>query len=203
MFTGIVSHLGTIVATRPTRLTIDAPGCEREGLGASIAINGCCLTIVSRDGDVLDFDILPETYSHTNLGDPSVGGVVNLEPALRAGDALGGHWVQGHIDATGTVTAVAKADDGSALNIELELPPQIVRYCLDRGSLTINGVSLTVMEMLADDIGVRVQLVPETQERTNLGRVRVGERVNLEADILARYVERMLGNRAQGVESSR
>jgi len=112
MFTGIIAQLGTIVATRPTRLTIDAPGCEREGLGASIAINGCCLTIVARDGDVLDFDILPETYSHTNLGDLAVGDIVNLEPALRAGDALGGHWVQGHIDATGTVTAVTTADDG-------------------------------------------------------------------------------------------
>lgn len=193
MFTGIITALGTVVDTRPTRLTLNAPGCERESLGASIAVNGCCLTIVARRGDELDFDLLPETYSHTNLGDLAVGDVVNLEPALRAGDALGGHWVQGHVDATGTVVSAATAADGSALDITLALPDDIRRYCLDRGSLTVNGVSLTVMEIL--ETGVRIQLIPETQQRTNLGLVQPEQRVNLEADILARYVEQLLGYR--------
>jgi riboflavin synthase len=195
MFTGIIQTMGTVRATSEFGVVINCPGCGDEPDGASIAVNGCCLTVAGRDGDDISFDVLPETLAHTNIGDLAVGAGVNLEPALRAGDALGGHWVQGHVDATGTVEEVDAREE--AQDVWLDVPAEVGRYCIERGSLTVNGVSLTIMEQRDAEGGdgaarIRVQLIPETRARTNLGALRAGVRVNLEADILARYVERML-----------
>jgi riboflavin synthase len=205
MFTGIINSLGAIVAVSSTQLEVDAPGIDEE-LGASIAIDGCCLTVVTRTAAPIDlppsprgapvatfrytFDVLPETVSHTRVGELEPGSVVNLEPAVRAGQPLGGHMVQGHVDAVGRVRSRAAASDAIALDVWLDLPSSVLELCIDRGSITINGISLTVMEL--DATGVRVQLIPETQQRTNLGTLEAGAPVNLEADVIARYVARLL-----------
>lgn len=206
MFTGIVTSLGTLVERSPHRIRIDAPGID-EALGASIAVDGCCLTVVHSEpapdalpaypgGATLPttrvaFDVLPETLAHTRLGSLAVGAALNLEPAVRAGQPLGGHLVQGHVDDVGTVRSSERDHDGRWLDLELDVPHAILRLCIERGSITVNGTSLTVMGV--DDTGVRVQLIPETQQRTNLAGLRPGERVNLEADVIARYVDRLLG----------
>ncbi|MCW2961151.1 MAG: riboflavin synthase, alpha subunit [Thermoleophilia bacterium] len=206
MFTGIVVSLGRIVDLQPHRLVLDAPGIH-ELPGESVAVDGCCLTIVSTepapadlqlrlDGDAtastrrLVFDILPETLSHTRLAGLAPGMLVNLEPAVRAGQPLGGHLVQGHVDAVGTVRSTVRDPEGRWLDLELDVPEDVLRLCIDRGSITVNGTSLTVMGV--DSTGVRVQLIPETQHRTNLGALAPGELVNLEADVIARYVARLL-----------
>jgi len=205
MFTGIINALGHVVEVSSTNLTIDAPAID-EGLGASIAVDGCCLTVVTRAPAPADlpaapghdpspttrytFDVLPETVSHTRIGEYAPGTVVNLEPALRAGEPLGGHMVQGHVDAVGRVRASTAASDDIALDVWLDLPDDVLELCIDRGSITINGTSLTVMEL--DARGVRVQLIPETQQRTNLAGLADGAAVNLEADVIARYVVRLL-----------
>lgn len=206
MFTGIVSSLGTLVEREPHRIRIDAPGID-EALGASIAVDGCCLTVVetapapadlpAHDGGPplpttrITFDVLPETLERTRLGTLVPGAALNLEPALRAGEPLGGHLVQGHVDDTGAVRSSDRDPEGRWLDLWIDVPASILRLCIDRGSLTVNGTSLTVMEV--DDAGVRLQLIPETQQRTNLARLAPGDRVNLEADVIARYVERLLG----------
>ncbi|MBC7462385.1 MAG: riboflavin synthase, partial [Thermoleophilia bacterium] len=205
MFTGIIRSLGSVVDVGSTNLTIDAPGVVEE-LGASIAIDGCCLTVTSHAASPVDlplapdgapvatirytFDILPETVSHTRFGELETGSPVNLEPALRAGQPLGGHLVQGHVDGIGNLRSRGAASDDIAVDMWFDLPAEILTLCIDRGSITINGISLTVME--PDATGVRVQLIPETQQRTNPGRVPVGSQVNLEADVIARYVARLL-----------
>lgn len=205
MFTGIVASLGTIVELEPHRLVVDAPGID-EALGASVAVDGCCLTVVTSDaapGDLtphpgaepiatrrLSFDVLPETISHTRLSSLEPGASVNLEAALRAGEPLGGHLVQGHVDAVGSVRSTVRESDGRWLDLEIDVPDDVHQYCIDRGSITVNGTSLTVMGL--DSTGIRLQLIPETQSRTNLGSMRIGDRVNLEADVIARYVARLL-----------
>jgi riboflavin synthase len=205
MFTGIISARGVIVALEPHRLVVDAPGVD-EQLGASVAIDGCCLTVVTSEPAPQDlapwpgaeplpttrisFDVLPETISHTRLSSLEPGASVNLETALRAGQPLGGHLVQGHVDTVGTVRSSTREPDGRWLDLELDVPSEVHAYCIDRGSITVNGTSLTVMGL--DDAGVRLQLIPETQQRTNLGSLAVGDRVNLEADVIARYVARLL-----------
>jgi riboflavin synthase alpha subunit len=205
MFTGIIASLGVVVDVAPTRLVIDAPGIAEE-LGASIAIDGCCLTVVSSEAAPVDlpttpdsepiatsrvaFDILPETVAHTRIREYVPGTAINLEPAVRAGQPLGGHLVQGHVDAVGTVRRAAVASDGIALDVELDVPPEVLELCIERGSITVNGTSLTIMAL--DGAGVRLQLIPETQQRTNLGQAVEGGSVNLEADVIARYVARLL-----------
>lgn len=205
MFTGIVISLGTIVALSPHRLVLDAPAID-EALGASIAIDGCCLTVVTNvpapvhlpphpGADLapttrVSFDILPETIAHTRLSSLAPGARVNLEPALRAGQPLGGHMVQGHVDAVGSVRSAVREPEGRWLDLEIDVPDSVLDFCIDRGSITVNGTSLTVMDV--DDRGIRLQLIPETQARTNLGELAVGDQVNLEADVIARYVARLL-----------
>ncbi len=205
MFTGIVAARGTIVELESHRLVVDAPGID-EALGASVAVDGCCLTVVSSDpapNDLpphpgadpvptrrLAFDVLPETISHTRLASLAPGASVNLEAALRAGDPLGGHLVQGHVDAVGTVRSTVREPEGRWLDLELDVPEDVHAFCIDRGSITVNGTSLTVMGL--DAAGIRLQLIPETQGRTNLGSIGVGDLVNLEADVIARYVARLL-----------
>ncbi len=205
MFTGIVQSRGVVVTLEPNRLVLDAPGID-EPLGASVAVDGCCLTVVTNEPAPTDlpphpgaepvatrrlsFDVLPETISHTRLDALAPGASVNLEPALRAGDALGGHLVQGHVDAVGRVRSSDREPDGRWLDLSLDVPEDVLRLCVDRGSVTVNGTSLTVMGL--DDAGIRLQLIPETQQRTNLGELRPGDPVNLEADVIARYVARLL-----------
>lgn len=205
MFTGIVQSRGTIVELEAHRLVLDAPGID-EPLGASVAVDGCCLTVSATESAPVElapwpgqaplsthrlaFDVLPETIRHTRLSSLAPGSSVNLEPALRAGEPLGGHLVQGHVDTVGTVRGSNAEPEGRWLDLELDVPPSVLDFCIERGSITVNGTSLTVMGV--DDAGVRLQLIPETQRRTNLGSLRSGDLVNLEADVIARYVARLL-----------
>lgn len=205
MFTGIVASRGVIVDLEPHRLVVDAPAID-EALGASVAVDGCCLTVVTTEPATVDlpphpdaapvptrrfsFDVLPETISHTRLTSLAPGASVNLEAALRAGEPLGGHLVQGHVDAVGTVRSSTGDPQGRWLDLEIDVPDDVHRFCIDRGSITVNGTSLTVMGL--DSSGIRLQLIPETQSRTNLGALGPGDLVNLEADVIARYVARLL-----------
>lgn len=161
--------------------------------GASVSVSGCCLTVSRCESETLSFDLMPETLAHTTLGELQPGDAVNLEPALRLGDPLGGHWVQGHVDAIGRISRVTPA--GNAVDIEIEAPESVLRYCVERGSIAVDGVSLTVMGL--DDGHVRVSLIPETRSRSTLGDAQAGTSVNLETDILARYVERLASRPAR------
>lgn len=193
MFTGLVRTLGTVAEVRPDGFTVVADDADalRATLGASIAVDGCCLTVTSiqQDGRELLFDVMPHTLQHTAFADLAKGARVNLEPALAAGEPFGGHLVQGHVDAVGVVTAVEP--DANATVVSIEAPPAITRYCIPRGSVTVAGVSLTVIS--CDEQGFRVSLIPETRERTTLGSAQVGTKYNLESDVIARYVEQLVG----------
>lgn len=194
MFTGLVETVGTISAVidQPPgkRLTIDS-GCvaENAGIGDSISINGCCLTVVAIDGSKLDFEAGEETLSRTNLGDAITGSVVNLERSLAVGDRLGGHYVTGHIDAVGRL--LDRRDDPPWAHLRFELPRRLASQVASKGSIAVDGISLTVVDTVDDSFSVA--LIPHTLEVTTLGRRRVGDRVNLETDVLAKYVERSLG----------
>lgn len=193
MFTGIVSERGRVAAlgreNGSGRLEIDAPDtAPRVAIGDSVAVDGCCLTVVAAGGARLSFDLSPETLARTALGELRPDGVVNLEPALRAGDPLGGHYVQGHVDAVGHIRALEP--EGAGVRMRVEVPPQVLRYCVEKGSLAVAGVSLTIAELGADEVAVA--LIPHTLQATTLGELRPGSPVNLEADVLAKYVERLL-----------
>jgi riboflavin synthase len=191
VFTGIITAQGTVVELDGPSLWLRAPELCEEADGASIAVDGCCLTIAGRREDQLRFDLLPNTLERTTLGQLVAGDNVNLEPALAVGDRMGGHWVQGHVDGVGTVLDRNEAD---ALRLTIELPSDIARLSVERGSITLNGVSLTVMTL--EEQRIDVQLVSETRTRTNLGALRVGDQVNVEGDVLARYVQRLLAAHA-------
>lgn len=194
MFTGLVETIGTIakVADQPPgkRFTIDA-GTVSEGtaIGDSISINGCCLTVVAIDRAMLDFEAGEETLSRTNLGELAVGSVVNLERSLAVGDRLGGHYVTGHIDAVGTL--LDRRDDPPWAHLRFQFPERLASQIAAKGSVAVDGISLTVVE--ADKHSFTVALIPHTLEITTLGRRAVGDRVNLETDVLAKYVQRSLG----------
>jgi riboflavin synthase len=191
VFTGIVVEMGT-VREPPPRLRIAAPGRAGDAaIGDSIAIEGCCLTVVEVDGGELAFDAVPETLRLTTLGDLRPGDRVNLEPALRAGDRMAGHWVQGHVDGVGTVTSTAA--DSEAVDVTVSAPADVLATTILKGSITVAGVSLTVTAV--DDGGFSVTLVPHTRSITTLGSLAPGRRVNLEADVLGRYVQRLLEGR--------
>ena len=193
MFTGIVRELGTVVsvddAADGVTLVVRAEAsASRTGVGDSVAVNGCCLTASSVDGSLLTFHTVPETVSRTTLGELRPQDGVNVEPALRVGEPLGGHYVQGHVDGVGRVQSVEA--EGEGLRVFVEAPPDVLRYCVEKGSITLDGVSLTLAE-IADD-AFAVALVPHTIEATTLSDLRPGQVVNLEADVLAKYVERLL-----------
>jgi len=189
MFTGIVREIGTVAEFDGSRLVLEAPEtAAASAVGDSVAIDGTCLTVVERRGGRLAFDAVPETLSRTTLGGLEPGARVNLEPALRVGDPLGGHVVQGHVDAVGRVRSVAP--EGDSRRIWIDAPQSVVRYCLEKGSIALDGVSLTVAAL--DDDGFEVALIPHTLEVTTLGAVMPGDEVNLEADVLAKVVERLL-----------
>jgi riboflavin synthase len=192
MFTGIVVEQGEVVEP-PPRLVLRAPQTASDaGLGDSVAIDGCCLTVVAIDGDRLSFDAVPETLRRTTLGRLRPGTLVNLEPALRAGDRMGGHVVQGHVDAVGSLASAEP--EGDAVNMTFRAPEEVLRYVIEKGSISVNGVSLTVTAF--DDESFSVSVIPHTRAVTNLGRLAPGDEVNLEADLFGKYVERLQAGRA-------
>ena len=193
MFTGLIREVGRVLSREGgadgVRLTIEAPQTAGEAqLGDSIAINGVCLTVVAVAGGSFAFDAVPETLDRTSLGTLDHGSRVNLEPALRAGEALGGHYVQGHVDGVGTVRSVEPEGDGK--RIWFDAAPELLRYVVDKGSIAVQGTSLTVAAV--DDTGFAVALIPHTLEVTTLGELEPEDPVNLEADVLAKYVEKLL-----------
>jgi riboflavin synthase len=182
MFTGLVREMGVVVSFEGGRLVVECGTRAEEG--DSVAIAGVCLTVVEQGGGRLAFDVVPETLARVKPFE----GAVNVEPALRAGDALGGHQVQGHVDGVGTVAAAREEGDGRRLRIEP--PAGLLRYCVDKGSVTVDGVSLTVADV--DDTGFEVALIPHTLAATTLSGLGAGARVNLEADVVAKYLEKLL-----------
>jgi riboflavin synthase len=193
MFTGIVRERGRVLRAEGgadgLALELEAPEtAAASAVGDSISIAGACLTVTSVQDGRLSFHAVRETLDRSSLGRLEPGVEVNLEPALRAGEPLGGHYVQGHVDGLGVVRALEPEGEGARLRVEG--PSQLLRYCVEKGSITVEGVSLTIAE-LADD-GFAAALVPHTLEVTTLGSLRPGDPVNLEVDVLAKYVERLV-----------
>ncbi len=192
MFTGLIADLGTVTALERdgagARIEIATRLVSQLSEGDSIAVNGVCLTATEIGDGSFQAEAMIETLERSSLGGLSGGSRVNLELPLRAQDRLGGHVVQGHVDATGIVTAVR--DQGFALVLEIELEPRLMRYLVEKGSVTVDGVSLTISALGED--GFSVSLIPETQERTNLGAIATGGIVNIEVDVLAKHVERLI-----------
>jgi riboflavin synthase len=199
LFTGIVRELGRVEALEPgksgVRVRVRAPETAAStSAGDSVSVNGVCLTAVeSRDG-VISFDAVPETLARSSLARVGEGALVNVEPALRAGEPLGGHIVQGHVDGVGVVRAVA-AEGEEGARATIAAPAELLRYCAEKGSIAVDGVSLTIAAVETDAFAVA--LVPHTRRATTLGTLRAGDEVNLEVDVIAKYVERLLGNRAE------
>jgi riboflavin synthase len=196
MFTGLVEETGELLALERSatgaHLTLRAPLVSTDAqLGDSIAVNGCCLTLTARDGTTLSFDLLGETLDRTNLGAVTAGAPVNLERALAAHSRLGGHFVQGHIDTTSRVLAFEKVNADHRL--EIALPAEFAGYVAFKGSIAIDGISLTVAEVRPASF--TVWIIPHTLAVTNLRAKRAGDFVNLEFDLLAKYVERLLATR--------
>ena len=188
MFTGIVEEVGTVASAEPGRLTIKAGLVLSDAkVGVSICINGTCLTVTGFDSSSFSVDVVPETLRRTNLGALSAGDSVNLERSMPANGRFGGHIVQGHIDATGTVKSIEQ--DGEAHLVTFNAPPSIMRYVVEKGFITVDGASLTVVN--CDNDSFVVTIIPHTRENTVFRDRREGEAVNLEADIVAKYVERL------------
>src|SRR5437660_6631463 len=182
MFTGIVQERGRVSSFEDGRLVVESG--IRAGVGDSVAVDGVCLTVTRNDDGKLEFDVMVETERRAK----PFGAEVNLESALRAGEPLGGHYVQGHVDAVGTVRSVE--DEGDGRRVWFDVPADVLRYLVEKGSVTVDGVSLTVAEL--DESGFAVALVQHTLEVTTLGRLAPAATVNLEMDVLAKYVERLL-----------
>jgi riboflavin synthase len=194
MFTGIVEELGRIRSITPrqggARIEIEAAKVLDDAeIGASIAVNGCCITVVELASGFWAADAVVETLQRTNLGDLQAGDAVNLERPLRLADRLGGHLVQGHVDGVGTITARSPQPDGSVV-IRVAAPPEVLRYVVHKGSITVDGISLTIAAVRGD--GFAVAVIPHTLEVTTLGIKSVGATVNLEADLVAKYIEKLL-----------
>ena len=199
MFTGIVEELGRVGALTPVsggaRIEIEAKLVVDDAqIGDSISVNGCCLTVVACSADGFAADAVIETLTRTNLGDLRAGDAVNLERPLRLADRLGGHLVQGHVDATGTARTIAPNADGST-TMRFDAPAEVLRYAVHKGSITIDGISLTVAALHAD--GFDVAVIPHTLAVTTLGPKAPGDPVNIEVDVLAKHVERLLTTREQ------
>ncbi len=197
MFTGIIEELGVVETLEDqgdaVRLTLRAPHVITDArLGDSISVNGCCLTVAERDGETFTADVMRETLDKTSLGALEPGTRVNLERAVTASSRLGGHIVQGHVDGTGTVVRREPSEHWEL--VEVSLPAELSRYLVDKGSITVDGVSLTVVSTSSTDRGdsFTVSLIPETLARTTLGTKQPGDPVNLEVDVIAKYVERLV-----------
>ncbi|NQT40169.1 MAG: riboflavin synthase [Planctomycetes bacterium] len=193
MFSGIVEALGSVAEVRP-----EGPGCRLlirhaeiaagAAVADSISVNGCCLTVVEIDADVMAFQAGPETLSRTNLGDLTANSPVNLERALKLGDRLGGHFVTGHIDGAGTLAE--RIDHGEYSDFYFEIAPEIARQMASKGSIAVDGVSLTIVQ--SDPRRFSVALIPFTLDVTTLGPMKIGDKVNLETDLVAKYVQRLV-----------
>ena len=193
MFTGLIEEVGTVVmldlSGQQKRLEISAPQLAGQvRLGDSVAVNGCCLTVARFEDDKLSFDILQESLDRTNLMNLLRGSRVNLELAIPAGARLGGHFVQGHVDCAAAI--LAAEESGADLRLEIELPSEFAHYVAPKGSIAVDGISLTVAELWPKSFAVWI--IPQTRAATNLTAVKPGDLVNLEFDLLAKYVERML-----------
>jgi len=204
MFTGLVEEKGTVTAVEKlgdsVRLTFRGPVVTSDAHhGDSISVNGCCLTVMTQDGDTFGADVMQESLDKTSLGDLAVGSQVNLERATQAGARLGGHIVQGHVDGTGRILDRTPSEHGGVVVweiVRIALPAELARYLVDKGSVTVDGTSLTVVEVVdTPEPWFSVSLIPTTLADTTLGTKSPGDRVNLEVDILAKYVERLLGAR--------
>ncbi|MEP9392562.1 riboflavin synthase [Gordonia sp. VNQ95] len=196
MFTGIVEELGSLVGrddlTDAARLTIRGPLVTSDaGFGDSIAVNGVCLTVVEYDDEKFTVDVMAETLRRSSLDRLEPGSPVNLERAMPAGGRFGGHIVQGHVDGTGTIRAISPSENWTVVRIGMD--PHLSRYLVEKGSITVDGVSLTVSAVGVDDTGdwFEISLIPTTLQETNLGTASVGAVVNLEVDVIAKYVERL------------
>ena len=199
MFTGIVRERGRVVRAdggpEGLALELEAPETAAlSGIGDSVSIAGACLTVTSVQDGRMSFHAVPETMERSSLARLRAGENVNVEPALRAGDPLGGHYVQGHVDAVGAVRALDPEGQGARLWVDA--PPEVLRYCVDKGSIAVEGVSLTIAGL--DGEGFAIALVPHTLEATTLGALVPGEPVNLEVDVLAKYVERLVADDGGG-----
>lgn len=193
MFTGIIETIGTVDSVTDfkdsSRITISAPTIlEDAHHGDSISVNGCCLTIVEFDDKQFSADVMDESLKRTNLGELKAGSVVNLERAVRVDQRLGGHIVQGHVDAVGTLVGREPSENWEIFSFSA--PKEVLRYLVEKGSITVNGVSLTVVSLT--DSGFSVSLIPTTLTDTVLGSLSIGAQVNLEVDVLAKYIERLL-----------
>lgn len=192
MFTGLVQEVGRISSVRASdggaRLKVSAPLADALETGDSVLVNGVCLTAVGVDSTAFEADLSPETLRRSSLGELGSGDRVNLELPLRASDRLGGHIVQGHVDAVAELREVH--EEGGGRDLQLEAPPAALRYVVEKGSVALDGVSLTVTEVHED--GFSVSLIPETLARTNLGDARPSRKLNLEVDVLAKYVEKLV-----------
>ena len=196
MFTGIIEEVGRVISVQPGHLVVAANRVlERMDLGSSIAVNGVCLTVTEFDAHSFSVDIMSETQKRSNLGLLKSGDRVNLESPLPLGGPLGGHLVQGHVDATGRLAAMPRA--GDALLIRFEAPPEVMYYIVEKGFIAVDGISLTVVGK--DETSFQVSIVDYTRQHTNLGERRVGDIVNLEVDIMAKYVAQFLQPRRQGI----
>jgi riboflavin synthase len=196
VFTGLVADLGQVVDVKRSdggvRLRVASELSSELAEGDSVAVNGVCLTATAVDAGAFSTDVMNETLKLSSLAEIAAGSPVNLELAMRLTDRLGGHMVQGHVDGVGTVTSIAP--DGFSKRVMIEAPPGLLRYVVHKGSITVDGVSLTVSGL--DARSFTVSLIPETLERTNLGRAEPGTTVNLEVDVLAKYVERLMQGRS-------
>lgn len=189
MFTGIVLELGTVATFDGSRLVVAAPETAADAVvGDSVSVAGVCLTVVAVEEAQIAFDVVPETLSRTALGDLRPGDMLNLEPSLRVGDRLGGHVVQGHVDAVGRVRSITPEEDSR--RIWVDAPHAVLGTIVEKGSIAVDGVSLTVAAF--DDDGFEVALIPHTLAVTTLGRVEPGDELNLEADVLGKVVERLV-----------
>jgi riboflavin synthase len=195
MFTGLVESTGTVIALESlgeqARLTLQIRFAAELAIGDSVAINGCCLTVAALTPQGIAFDLLAQTLRVTSLGELHAGSLVNLERALQVGDRFGGHFVQGHVDATGTITRLEAL--GQDHQFEVSLPPAIHRLCIDKGSLSVDGISLTIATLTPSS--AVFWITPHTWQETHLHTARVGQAVNLEADMLAKHVDHLLAAR--------
>ncbi len=196
MFTGIIEEVGRVVSTQPRNLNINARRVlEGMELGGSMSVNGVCLTITAFGNNSFSAELMPETIKRSNLGTLSAGDKVNLERPLAVGGRLGGHLVQGHIDATGRVDSMRR--DGEAILMRFQAPPEVMCYIVEKGFIAVDGTSLTVV--VRDAISFQVSLVGYTRQHTSLGERKAGDLVNLEVDIIAKYVEHLCQGRRTGI----
>lgn len=195
MFTGLVEAVGTVIALNSlgeqARLTLKIPFANELALGDSVSINGCCLTVSEMSHEGPSFDLLEQTLKVTSLGQLAPASIVNLERAMQASARFGGHFVQGHVDGIGTLTALEARGQDHVITVSL--PPEIHRLCIDKGSLTLDGISLTIAELTTT--GAVFWITPHTWEHTHLPSARIGQNMNLETDMLAKYVDKLLAAR--------